>query len=375
MPVASHELRERRVRCDCRLSVKGQQIIYEVVVGVAEIVVILISDEPCRIRESAGGSINEQITRKIFVRAVRLERFAYWCAGRAERAELCVDKHIRLVNAVVIYRDGCYRVSHAHADCKTVLLLRFEPVAETDLNIVVVVVGELCQSRIFVSGVGIESFLRVFVVFVRHEAPNSGHRGYYLCQAVVIERVKILFENVVDEAQQHIDYERILEHGEETADKIACCVAAEESLDKQLKCICLAFDVEILREKIAYERYALERAAEENDLFNILGAVERNVRSRDAGTLAVRAEHYLVVAGDCLYFFDIFFKLACTFDGVESPVVAEDVAPAVIFALILTADVPLVNIRVGRRLIGFCRYLRRAVRVAYHVSHELEHSP
>ena len=61
VPVASHELRERRVRCDCRLPVGSQQIIYEVVVGVAEIVVILISDEPCRIRESAGGSVNEQI--------------------------------------------------------------------------------------------------------------------------------------------------------------------------------------------------------------------------------------------------------------------------------------------------------------------------
>ena len=51
------------------------------------------------------------------------------------------------------------------------------------------------------------------------------------------------------------------------------------------------------------------------------------------------AEHDFVVAGDCLYFFDIFFKLACTFDGVESPVVAEDVAPAVIFALILSVGV------------------------------------
>lgn len=61
VPVASHELRKRRVRCDCRLPVDSQQIIYEVVVGVAEIVVILISDEPCRIRESAGGSVNEQI--------------------------------------------------------------------------------------------------------------------------------------------------------------------------------------------------------------------------------------------------------------------------------------------------------------------------
>ena len=61
MPVASHELRERRVRGDGGLPVGSQQIIYEVVVGVAEIVVILISDEPCRIRESAGGSVNEQI--------------------------------------------------------------------------------------------------------------------------------------------------------------------------------------------------------------------------------------------------------------------------------------------------------------------------
>ena len=65
----------------------------------------------------------------------------------------------------------------------------------------------------------------------------------------------------------------------------------------------------------------------------------------------MRAEHDFVVAGDCLYFFDIFFKFACAFNGVESPVVAEDVAPAVIFALILTVDIPLVNIRVGRRLI------------------------
>ena len=160
-----------------------------------------------------------------------------------------------------------------------------------------VVVGELCQSRIFVSGVGIESFLRIFIVFVWHEAPNAGHGGYYLCQAVVVERVKILFKDVVDKAQQHIDYECILEHGEETADKIACCVAAEEGFYEQLKCVRLAFDVEILREKIAYERYSLERAAEENYLFNILGAVERNVRRRNAGTLAVCAEHYLVVAG------------------------------------------------------------------------------
>ena len=312
---------------------------------------ILISDEPCRIRESAGGSVNEQIAGKISVCAVRLERLAYGCAGRAERAELRVDEHIGLVNAVVIYRDGCYRVSHAHADCKTVLLLRFEPVAETDLNIVVVVVGELCQSRIFVSGVGIESFLRIFIVFVGHEAPHSGHRGYYLCQALVVERVKILFKDVVDKAQQHIDYECILEHGEETADEIARRVSAEEGFYEQLKCVCLAFDVEILREKIAYERYSLERAAEENYLFNILGAVERNVRRRNAGALAVRAEHYLVVAGDFLDLLDVLFELACTFDGVESPVVAEDVASAVIFALILTVDIPLVNIRVGRRLI------------------------
>lgn len=90
VPVASHELRERRVRCDCRLPVRGQQIIYEVVVGVAEIVVILISDEPCRIRESAGGSVNEQVARKIFVCTVRLESLAYGCAGRTERAELRV---------------------------------------------------------------------------------------------------------------------------------------------------------------------------------------------------------------------------------------------------------------------------------------------
>lgn len=86
VPVASHELRERRVRCDCRLSVRGQQIIYEVVVGVAEIVVILISDEPCRIRESAGGSVNEQIARKIFVCTVRLERRAYGSTSSTERA-------------------------------------------------------------------------------------------------------------------------------------------------------------------------------------------------------------------------------------------------------------------------------------------------
>ena len=201
MPVASHELRERRVRCDCRLSVKGQQIIYEVVVGVAEIVVILISDEPCRIRESAGGSVNEQIARKIFVCTVHLERRAYGSTSSTKRAVFRVDEHIGLVNAVVIYRDGCYCISHTHADCKTVLLLRFEPVAEPDLNAVVVAVGELCQSRIFVARVGIESFLRVFVVFVGHEAPDAGHRGYYLCQAVVIERVKILFEDVIDEAQ------------------------------------------------------------------------------------------------------------------------------------------------------------------------------
>ena len=70
-----------------------------------------------------------------------------------------------------------------------------------------------------------------------------------------------------------------------------------------------------------------------------------------AGALAVRAEHYLVVAGDFLDLLDVLFELACTFDGVESPVVAEDVASAVIFALILTVDIPLVNIRVGRRLI------------------------
>jgi len=215
----------------------------------------------------------------------------------------------------------------------------------------VVVVGELCQSRIFVSGVGIESFLRIFIVCVGHEAPDAGHRGYYLCQAVVIERVKILFENVIDEAQQHIDYECILEHGEETADEIARRVSAEEGFYEQLKCVCLAFDVEILREKIAYERYSLERAAEENYLFNILGAVERNVRRRNAGTLAVCAEHDFVVVGDCLYFFDIFFKFACTFDGVESPVVAEDVAPAVIFALILSVGVFFVYVGVGRRLI------------------------
>ena len=65
----------------------------------------------------------------------------------------------------------------------------------------------------------------------------------------------------------------------------------------------------------------------------------------------MRAEHYLVVTGDFLDLLDVLFELACTFDGVESPVVAEDVAPAVIFALILTVDIPLVNIRVGRRLI------------------------
>ena len=86
----------------------------------------------------------------------------------------------------------------------------------------------------------------------------------------------------------------------------------------------------------------------------------------------MRAEHYLVVTGDFLDLLDVLFELACTFDGVESPVVAEDVAPAVIFALILTVDIPLVNIRVGRRLIGSCRYLRRAVRVAHHVPHEPE---
>ena len=114
-----------------------------------------------------------------------------------------------------------------------------------------VAVGELCQSRIFVSGVGIESFLRIFIVCVGHEAPHSGHGGYYLCQALVVERVKILFKNVIDEAQQQVDYECILEHGEETADKIACCVSAEEGFYEQLKCVCLAFDVEILREKIA----------------------------------------------------------------------------------------------------------------------------
>ena len=133
-----------------------------------------------------------------------------------------------------------------------------------------VVVGELCQSRIFVSGVGIESFLRIFIVCVGHEAPDAGHRGYYLCQAFVVERVKILFENVIDEAQQQVDYECILEHGEETADEIARRVSAEEGFYEQLKCVCLAFDVEILREKIAYERYSLERAAEENDFLYVL---------------------------------------------------------------------------------------------------------
>ena len=140
------------------------------------------------------------------------------------------------------------------------------------------------------------------------------------------------------------------EHGEETADEIARRLR-REGFCEQLKCVCLAFDVEILREKIAYERYSLERAAEEKLPFNILGAVERMVRSRDAGTLAVCAEHYLVVAGDFLDLLDVLFELACTFDGVESPVVAEDVAPAVIFALILSVGVFFVNIRVGRRLI------------------------
>ena len=133
-----------------------------------------------------------------------------------------------------------------------------------------VAVGELGQSGIFASRVGIESFLRVFVVFVGHEAPDAGHRGYYLCQAVVIERVKILFEDVIDEAQQQVDYERVFEHGEETADEIARRVSAEEGFYEQLKCVRLAFDVEILREKIAYERYSLERAAQENDFLYVL---------------------------------------------------------------------------------------------------------
>ena len=133
-----------------------------------------------------------------------------------------------------------------------------------------VVVGELCQSRIFASRVGIESLFRVLVVVVGHEAPDAGHRGYYLCQAVIIERVKILFENVIDEAQQHIDYEHVLEHGEETADEITRRVSAEEGFYEQLKCVRLAFDVEILREKIAYERYSLERAAQENDFLYVL---------------------------------------------------------------------------------------------------------
>ena len=133
-----------------------------------------------------------------------------------------------------------------------------------------VAVGELNQSGIFASRVGIESLFRVLVVCVGHEAPDAGHGGYYLCQALVVERVKILFKDVVDKAQQHIDYERVLEHGEETADEIARRVSAEEGFYEQLKCVCLAFDVEILREKIAYERYSLERAAQENDFLYVL---------------------------------------------------------------------------------------------------------
>ena len=164
--VACHELRERRVRGDSGLAVRSQKIIYKFVVCVAEIVVVLISDEPCRIGEGTGGGVNEQVARKIFVCAVRLERRAYGSTSSAERAVFRVDEHIRLVNAVVVYRDRRYRISHAHADGKTVLLRRLESVAEPDLNAVVVAVGELGQSGIFASRVGIESLFRVLVVVV-----------------------------------------------------------------------------------------------------------------------------------------------------------------------------------------------------------------
>ena len=63
------------------------------------------------------------------------------------------------------------------------------------------------------------------------------------------------------------------------------------------------------------------------------------------------AEHYLVMAGDFLDLLDVLFEFACAFNWVESPVVAEDVAPAVIFALILSVGVFFVYVGVGRRLI------------------------